>query len=223
MAVALSHDWHCLQCQYQFYDPTDRKPCPQCGNGAGELLEAVQSHAVAQARAVMAPAAKPAPAKASIPSGGTSLLGIGALAIGIPLWLEGARTTRDGWVLFLNWVLARLGAPYVIPSSTLWPWWLAIGALALLGVAYSHIEVRQTPLSIFPWRASRTWQVWVVWVVFILSDVGTMYLGARAPRASDPAILHQIATTALTAGAYAFIITFVPERLVIFGWRKLRG
>lgn len=89
--------------------------------------------------------------------------------------------------------------------------------------AYSHIEVKQTPLTIRPWRVNHTWQVWVTWIVFIVSDVGTMYLGARSPRAGDPALLHQIAGIALASGVYAILITFVPERLVMFGWRKLRG
>jgi hypothetical protein len=209
-------NWYCTRCALAFYDSTDSKPCPRC-----HADDALEEQAAPAAKA--APVAAPTKTKATTPSGGAGLLGLGALAIGIPLWLEGARTTRDGWVLFLNWVLDRLGAPYTIPSSALWPWWAAIGALALLGVAYSHIEVKQVPLRIFPWRASRTWQVWVVWVVFIVSDVGTMYLGARSPRPNDPAILHQIAGAVLSAAVYAILITFVPERLVIFGWRKLRG
>lgn len=210
----------CLRCGLEYYDAYGTSPCPACGEmvNIGSIGAAAKK---ATPTPVQTSAAMIKPTKASSPRGWT--LGIGALAIGVPLWLEGARTTRDGWVLFLNWVGARLGIPQTIPSSALWPWWLAISALALLGVAYSHIEVKQVPLRIFPWHVTRVWQVWVVWVVFIVSDVGTMYLGARSPRETDPAILHQIAGAVLSASVYAILITFVPERLVIFGWRKLRG
>jgi hypothetical protein len=218
MAVASTmYNAQCQDCGRSFYDATGQAPCPSC-----------RSVAVVDLPAALQATKSAAPPKSATKTSGksasnSSLLGVGALAIGIPLWLEGARTTRDGWVLFVNWVLDRLGMPYAIPSSTLWPWWLAIGMLALLGYAYSHIEVNQTPISVRPWRVTRVWQVWVVWVVFIISDVGTMYLGARSPRESDPAILHQIAGVALVAAGYAILITFVPERLVMFGWRKLRG
>ena len=210
--AATTANWYCQRCELKVADPTNDAPCPRCKMD-DQLLPFGQPPTKATTLTKAAPKA----------ASGGFLLGIGALAIGIPLWLEGARTTRDGWVLFLNWVLGRLGAPYAIPSSALWPWWASISALALLGYAYSHIEVKQVPLRIFPWRASRVWQVWVVWVVFIVSDIGTMFLGARSPRETDPAILHQIASSVLLTSVYATIITFVPERLVIFGWRKLRG
>ena len=214
MAVASTmYNARCTDCGHTYYDPHSNQPCPRCDS---ERITAIGQAPASTPQS----AAKPA-AKAVTPRGG--LLGLGALAIGIPLWLEGARTTRDGWVLFVNWILARLGAPYAVPASAVWPWWLGIGALVLLGFVYSHIEVKQVPMRLFPWYLNHTWQVWVVWVLFIVSDVGTMYLGARSPHESDPALLHQIAGAFLSAAIYATIITFVPERLVLFGWRKLRG
>ena len=157
-----------------------------------------------------------------------------ALVLGAPAWLEGARTTRDGWVLFLNSILSRVGVPYLIPDATTWRWWLALGMMVALGFAYSRVEIFAAPVrpprswlrdffKIDAWHIERRWQVWLVWIIIISTDVYTMYLGARAPRASDPAIFHQIAASLRSAAIYAILITFLPDRLILFGWRQLRS
>lgn len=157
-----------------------------------------------------------------------------AVAIALPAWLEGARTTRDGWIFALNWILNRAHIPIAIAQATTWYWGVALGVLVLLGWGYSRVEINHAPIrppsnwrkDFFngsAWRIERTWQRWIVWFVLIATDVGTMYLGARQPQAGDPAIFHQIAASVQAAAVYAILITFIPDQLLRYGWRALRG
>jgi hypothetical protein len=160
-------------------------------------------------------------------------LGLFALALAAPLWLEGARTTRDGWIVVINWLFARFHIPLIIQPATAWAWYVALGALIGLGLLYSRIEL-QAPVR-WPrnlrrdfftwslWSVNRSWQMWAVWLVLVISDVGTMYLGARFPDAGAAPIFVQIAAVTQLAAAYAIIVTFAPERLAIFGWRNVKG
>lgn len=209
----------CLKCWQKFADPTGQAPCPNCGEEA--RIRALPSGGKT------APAQK-AKATASTPW----LIGVFALIFGGIPWLEGARTTRDGWVIALNWVLDRLALPFALPAATAWTWWLSIGAMVALGLGYSIVELRFGPVRLpsnanlfkpAAWHINRSWQVWMVWLIIIITDVGTMYLGARQARLDDPAILQQIAASGRAAAIYAMIITFVPDRLVRWGWQRLRG
>lgn len=211
----------CLKCWQKFADPTGQAPCPNCGEEA--RIRALPSGGKT------APAQK-AKATASTPW----LIGVFALIFGGIPWLEGARTTRDGWVIALNWVLDRLALPFALPAATAWTWWLSIGAMVALGLGYSLVELRAAPLRLpkdlredflnpSAWYISRSWQVWLTWIVIIFTDVVTMYLGARAAGPDDPVLLQQIAAARTTSWIYAIIITFIPDRLIRFGWRSMRG
>jgi len=157
-----------------------------------------------------------------------------AIAIALPAWLEGARTTRDGWVVFVNWILTRAHVPFVIAPTTAWAWWAAMGVLIALGYGYSRVEIQHAPIrppknwrrNFFNWplwRIEPAWQRWVVWFILIATDVGTMYLGARQPAESDAAFFQQIAASVQSAAVYAIILTFIPDQLLRYGWRSLRG
>lgn len=157
-----------------------------------------------------------------------------AIAVALPAWLEGARTTRDGWVLFANWVLGRAHIPVEIAPATTWAWWVALGVLVALGYGYSRVEIQHAPIrppknwrkEFFvwsKWHFEPAWQRWLVWFVLIITDVGTMYLGARSVQAGDAAIFQQIAASAQAAAVYAIILTFIPDQLLRYGWRSLRG
>lgn len=170
----------------------------------------------------------------AMPRAKSRIVALFALAIALPAWLEGARTTREGWVLFINWILGRAQLPLVIPSSATWHWGVALAALILLGWGYSRVEINHAPIrppsnwrkEFFhgaAWRIERTWQRWLVWFVLIATDVGTMYLGARQPQPGDPAMFHQIAASVQAAAVYAILITFIPDQLLRYGWRNLRG
>lgn len=170
-----------------------------------------------------------APARAS----NRRALGLFALALAAPLWLEGARTTRDGAIIFVNWCLARLRIPLAVQPASAWAWYIALGLLIGLGLLYSRIELQapiRPPRNLRRdfarwglWHIERSWIVWLLWFVLVVSDVGTMYLGARAPEPGAAPIFLQIATTPLLAAIYAIIITFLPERIFVFGWRSVKG
>lgn len=176
-------------------------------------------------------ATKPLPA--AIPIGDARLRGVFALAIAVPMWLEGARTTRDGWVLVINAILERFDVPVVIPPAANWAWWAALGVLVGMGYAYSRVEValpfrpprelRRDFFKVGLWRFDRTWEIWIVWLVLVVSDVATTYVGVRSPAPDAATIFQQLAQFGPIAALYALVLTFVPERLAIYGWRRLRG
>lgn len=193
-----------------------------------ELLDRLHSRPPVHSRPIARPV-ESAPRR-----GKSAAVALFALALALPAWMEGARTTREGWVLFINWVLARAHLPLAVPPSSAWHWGVALGALVLLGWGYSRVEINHAPIrpprnwrkDFFngsAWHIETAWQRWLVWLALIVSDVGTMYLGARQPQASDPAIFHQIAASWQVASAYAILITFVPDQLLRYGWRSLRG
>lgn len=160
-------------------------------------------------------------------------LGLFALALAVPMWLEGARTTRDGWIIAVNWLLGRFGIPLRVPAATTWTWYIALGALIGLGLLYSRIELqapvrpprnlRRDFMRLEMWRIERSLLVWLSWIALVVSDVGTMYIGARTPEPSAALIFAQIAAAPLLSAIYAIIITFLPERLGVFGWRNVKG
>jgi hypothetical protein len=159
------------------------------------------------------------------------LVGLFAMLFGIPLWLEAARFTRDGWILFINWLCQRFSIPWHIGALD---WRVAIGLIVLLGFAYSYVEMvkqpvrmprnwRQDGLNFKAWKFERRWEAWVVWVVLIASDIGTTYAGAKNPDPSGLALMRDIIASGGLLAAYAIILTFIPDRLVRFGWRALTG
>lgn len=157
-----------------------------------------------------------------------------AIAIALPAWLEGARTTRDGWILALNWIIYRLSGYIVVVPPSLYTTIAASLLMLLLGYGYSRVEIQHAPIrpprdwrrNFFKWslwHIEPAWQKWVIWFTLIATDVGTMYLGARQPQPTDPAIFHQIAASVQAAAVYAIILTFIPDQLLRYGWRNLRG
>lgn len=187
--------------------------------------------AAPQTRSDVAP--RPEEAQATPRQGNRRALGLFALALAVPLWLEGARTTRDGWVVAANWLLARFSIPLAVQPASMWAWYVALGALIGLGLLYSRIELQapiRWPANIrrdffvwSKWRIERTWQVWAVWLVLVVTDVGTMYLGARSPEPGAAPVFVQVAAATQLAAVYAIIVTFVPERLALFGWHNVKG
>jgi hypothetical protein len=223
-AAGQAPNWRCARCELAFYDPTNARPCPRC-KADDALEETTPPPAMPKSAPVQGAAVSTAKVGA--------LVGIFALVFGGIPWLEGARTTRDGWVVLINWVLARLHLPFIVPLASAWPWWVAISVLIALGWGYSRVEIKHAPFRAprdrkdffnrTKWHINPSWQVWLIWLLIIISDVGTMYLGARQASDSDPVFLQQVAASARVAATYAIIITFVPDRLVRWGWRRLRG
>lgn len=178
-----------------------------------------------------APPTRAEPLRSAAPRTATSrLIGVFAMLIGVPLWFEAARFTRDGWILGIDWFAARLSIPLRVPALD---WRVALLLALALGVAYSRIE-SQPPIrppkdwrrNVFRfdlWTVNRTWQVWAVWLFLIVTDIATTYVGARA-RGSDPnelQILRDLATAGAALVTYAILLTFAPDGLIRYGWHTL--
>jgi len=175
-----------------------------------------------------APRPEPIPATRS---GASRVVGVFALLIGIPFWLEAARFTRDGWITFIDWLCARFGIPWQVPALR---WEVMVALVVLFGLGYSYVEIVKQPvrlprnwrLNFFNftlWRIERRWEAWIVWTVLIVSDVATTYTGARNPDPSGLAIARDIAASSGTLALYAILLTFIPDRLARYGWRALLG
>lgn len=231
-------------CGTQFDDDTGRAPCPQCGNDDDSTINLVVEEEEAPARRPQKQAA-PHPVKSAALQHGKAapqrkvdtrpsiVIGLFAFLFGAPAWLEGARTTRDGWVFGVNWLLDRVGIPLQIPSATTWHWGAALALMVVLGWAYSRVELRWVPIhppadlrrDFFngaAWYVNHSLIVWLIWVLVLFTDVVTMFLGARQVAPGDPAFLRQIAESMLATWIYAIMITFIPDRLVRYGWRSIR-
>ena len=188
----------------------------------------------AQPRQPQAPArgqerqAQEAPAKTKT----SMLVGVFAAIIGVPLWFEAARFTRDGWIRGVNWLAARLlSVEWQVPAFD----WRVMAALAvLIGIAYSRVEFRPPVRPPKNWRKDfwqfnkwtieRAWQVWAVWIFLILTDVASTYAGAqlRGRDANEVRLLREIAAHSGALVTYAILLTFLPDGLIRYGWRTLR-
>jgi hypothetical protein len=113
-------------------------------------------------------------------------------------------------------------------------WRVALALIVILGFSYSYVEMVKQPvrmprnwrkdaLDFKAWRFERRWEVWLVWIVLIASDVGTTYAGAKNPDPSGLAIMRDIVAAGGLLAAYAILLTFIPDRLVRFGWRAIKG
>lgn len=251
MAIAQqSHYWRCLAepggqvCGKIFHDPSGDAPCPTCGNSDDSLIEPtsieVQVKEVPQSKAQPAPATQPQakPAQAPKQAQPTSALrvmptgpvvGLAALLVGLPLWVEGARAIRDGMIVAANWIFDRAGVPFDVPNASAWVWWAGFGAMVALGVLFRVVEINYVPFRMprwaqffqfRHWTLSPIWEHWIVWLALIVIDVSMVYIGAR----TDPApltVTEQIAASGQAAAVYAIIITFLPDRVIQWGWRRI--
>lgn len=161
-----------------------------------------------------APAGGGGKTRAGRPVSGMWSLGIVAVILGLVLWLIGARYTLEGWVYALNLGLEFTRLPARVPAPAGW-WWL----LALpLGLIYSVAEL------MIPFGPPRSWHhapQWALMLVALLvvhgSDVGSTFLGYMAPTAG-PWALHAWAAAAIwPVFAWAALLTYLPERLILSG------
>jgi hypothetical protein len=215
--------------------PTDRRTAlykEYRGLGASpeEAAEAVE-RAIGRDERVAASSVRSAPLATPRVTSSSRIVGLFALLFGIPLWLEAARFTRDGWILFIDWLCARFSIPWQVPALS---WWVAILLIAILGFGYSYVEMVKQPVRMPKewrrdffkfklWTFERRWEAWIVWAVLIASDVGTTYAGAKNPDPSGLSLMRDIISSSVALAGYAIILTFIPDRLVRFGWRAIKG
>lgn len=174
----------------------------------------------------------PAAQQPAAPSGGTvrsrplrrRLLGelwpagLLAWAFGFPMWVAGARFTMDGWVVALNAVMAWLTLPLVIPHPS--GYWVLL--CIPLGIGYSLVEFRP-PGRPRGATLGRWLMLALLWLLVMLSDIGSTGLGMLHPGQDAWPVFIWLAQSLWAAGLSSVLLTFVPELLLIGGWRLIRG
>jgi hypothetical protein len=145
------------------------------------------------------------------------IVGATALAIGVPLWIFGAKWTLEGLILGSNLLLSWLTLPAALPMPT--GWWVLLAVIP--GALFSIIEVIFRPLAR---RGDRMQPApplfWLIWAVLVVADVGTTYIGYRG-EAHQWAFAAQVAAYPVWSGAWALVLTFAPEWLIIGGLRLI--
>lgn len=150
------------------------------------------------------------------PRGGDWAVGVALIVFGLIGWLSGAKYTLFGWVVGLNLFFTWLGLPIAIPAPV--SWWVL--AMVPIGIVYSWVEAQV-------WRAhKRRGQALALfavgWLIIVFTDVITTYLGVRTPPENAWPVTVTIAASAFLSIAWAAILTFVSDWLILGGWKLLR-
>jgi hypothetical protein len=166
------------------------------------------------------PVAQPIPrrAKPGANAAARRIFGLTALVFGLPLWAVGAHYTLDGWTFILNTVLDLLRTGVVLPLAS------GMGALLLvpIGIMYSIGERRYIPFG----KADKRWVflgwgVLLVWGIVNGTDLASTYLGIASPLPDAWPLTKWMAATLWAKIAWIVVVTYLPEVLVVFGWRWL--
>jgi hypothetical protein len=144
------------------------------------------------------------------------IMGLAAFLFGLPLWIVGAHYTLDGWTLIINIVtdLVRLGHTLPLASGI----WAAL--LIPVGIVYSIGERRYVP-----WRkVSGRWTylgggILLVWLLVNGSDLVSTYMGIATPPPNAWPITIWMATTLWAKLGWIVVVTYLPETLLLLGWR----
>lgn len=164
----------------------------------------------------------PAAAAAPVPiRRGSRELGIVLLAFGIPLWLAGARYTVDGGRIAVNFILAWLTIPVQIAP---FGWEALIALILVIGWLCSRVEIRHFPLRRIGGRIVVIGgHMLAGWALISVTDLSTTGVGIVTLQPDAWPISIWIAATWPAALAWTGILTFLPEWLILGGWRMLRG
>ncbi|GAB4199248.1 MAG: hypothetical protein OHK0022_19350 [Roseiflexaceae bacterium] len=105
--------------------------------------------------------------------------------------------------------------------------------MVVLGYLYSRVELDYIP--IYPpedWRRDllelgawyfAPWPVWLIFGTLVASDVGTTLIGIRESGPGSWSVVAGIAQSLTWSAAAAVVVTFVPERLALWSWKRIRG
>jgi hypothetical protein len=151
--------------------------------------------------------------------------GLMLITFGLPLWLGGAQYTFDGWPIGLNCVLAWLHLPGsiripILPLSDRL-WYVRLIGMIVLGLIYSRIETRRPVERLRRKRVATFLLLWFIFGVAIFTDAGSTFVGVRSPAPDAWDITKWIAREIYAAAAWAIFLTFVPDWMLIVGWRLL--
>lgn len=149
-------------------------------------------------------------------SGGEWAIGATLIVFGMIGWLTGARYTLFGWVIGLNLFFDWLGLPIVVPAPV--GWWIL--SMIPIAVVYSRVEMQV-------WKAhKRRGQALALfavgWLLIVITDVGSTYLGVRAPAPDAWPITLTIAASAGLAFVWAAVLTFISDWLILGGVKLLK-
>lgn len=140
--------------------------------------------------------------------------GVAAIVFGGIAWYYSAQLTLDGWVAALNLVAgyARLDARLSMPGG-----WGGVGLTLVLGMVYSLVEVGRKPgVRRAPW-------LWIGIGLLFLTDIGSTVLGLLSPAADAWMATRWLAATWPAALLVAGAVTFIPEHVILAGWRAIMG
>jgi len=148
---------------------------------------------------------------------GRYAVGVMAVIPGVTLWLGDARYTTQGWATSINVISAWFGQPVnvVLPTD---PWWF-FGVLIAVGLLYSLVEFGSHPMRHHR-RYRLTWGA--AFAFAVATDLLSTIIDVVYPTNATP-FEAWLSDHLLIAIAWAALIAFLPEALLMGGWRVLRG
>ncbi len=167
--------------------------------------------------------ARPRGAGRTVPGG--RALGAVMLAFGLLLWATGARYSVDGAWIGINLFLAWLGLPVEVPAM---PWQLYVMLIGMVGMLCSVVEVRlplRRVLHPSRWRRMGLRAALAVLLGAALlhgGDLGSTWLGVTTPAADSWALTRAVASIPVLAAGWTIVLTYMPEGMIVSGWRLVR-
>jgi hypothetical protein len=147
----------------------------------------------------------------------------GAVALALPLWVAGAKYTLDGAIRAINMLLAWLSssidvAPVALPPITSLVLYVVLAGC--LGALFSRIELGQWhSVRQRRWRQMGTAAL-IVWAVANGLDVGSTFIGVTAQGQANLPLQAWVATNLPAAAIWSIIVTYLPETLLVFAFRR---
>lgn len=157
--------------------------------------------------------------------------GVAGIAISALTWYYGAQFTFDGWIVWLNQILARFRVPMTIASVPV-SWWFTMLLIIGVGLIYSKIEM--TPPVYYTGRWSfahmadlhnyqwKSWQACVVWLAIVITDVASTFTGIVQPQTDGWVVSLGAHQGDWRSFVLATVLTFVPERVYRWSRNQLR-
>lgn len=148
---------------------------------------------------------------------GRYAVGVMALIPGVTFWLADARYTTQGWATSINVISAWFGQPVsvVLPADPRW----FFGLLVAVGLLYSLVEFGAHPM----WHHRRYRLTWGAAFAFaVTTDLISTVVDVLYPANATP-LETWLSGHVLIAIAWAALIAFLPETILMGGWRVIRG
>lgn len=146
-------------------------------------------------------------------------VGAVALALGVSLWLVGARFTVLGGPQVLETILGLFQINLRIPLPTGWP---LLALTIFVGATVSKVEFGCHPRrSFFTQSLLMGVILFIIWAVVNAGDVASTYIGVTTVSDESWPATRWLATTTGAAGLWTLFLSYIPELFMIGGWRWL--